>query len=310
MRYLIDAKSAVERPRTLTHDIFISAYNESARVQDVFRDVTIADKRWWAVPEYGYSADELSGLADCTRFEERSEDDLVLRGFGPLRDALAAGARLCIDVTGFMRNQILFMMKYLNDLGVPAFDALYTEPSHYARKAETVFSERVSLVRQVKGFEGAHGIDTANDVLLLGVGYDHDPMARAMLYKDNARLVQLHSLPSLSADMYHESLLRLDRVSSGSARPNDESVVFASANDPFVTATALSQAWADMNARKPVTNIYLCPQATKVQALGFGLFFLAELRAAPASIILPSVEQYSRNTSSGVGRSWIYPIVF
>jgi hypothetical protein len=135
-------------------------------------------------------------------------------------------------------------------------------------------------------------------------------MARAILQKDNARLVQLHSLPSLSADMYHESLLRLDRVSPASVRPNDEAVYFASANDPFVTAATLSQAWREMNARRPVTNLYLCPLATKVQALGFGLFFLSEMENQPASIILPSIQSYSRETSTGVGRSWLYPIHF
>lgn len=199
-------------------------------------------------------------------------------------------------------------MKYLGDTGVKSFDVLYTEPTHYFRKADTTFSERISIVRQVEGFEGVHQPDVSNDVLLLGVGYDDGPMARAILHKDNARLVQLHSLPSLSADMYHESLLRLDRVSSVSGRPSDESVYFASANDPFVTAATLSRAWQEMNARRRVTNLYLCPLATKVQALGFGLFFLSELQNSPASIILPSIESYSKETSTGIGRSWIYPI--
>ena len=199
-------------------------------------------------------------------------------------------------------------MTYLRSQGIAHFDVLYTEPTHYARKADTTFAERISIVKQVEGFEGSHQTDVSNDVLLLGVGYDHVPMARAILHKDNARLVQLHSLPSLSADMYHESLLRLGRVSSVSGRPNDESVYFASANDPFVIADTLSRAWREMNARRKVTNLYLCPLATKVQALGFGLFFLTELQNSAASIILPSVESYSRETSTGVGRSWLYPI--
>ena len=107
---------------------------------------------------------------------------------------------------------------------------------------------------------------------------------------------------------YHESLLRLDRVAPASVRPNDDAVYFASANDPFVTASTLSRAWREMNARRPVTNLYLCPLATKVQALGFGLFFLSELENSPASIILPSVELVLAGNKHGRGTKRLYPI--
>jgi hypothetical protein len=310
MRYFTDAKAAIDDLAGLPHEIFISAYNETARVNTVFSAVAAPTKLWWILPEYNYSAAEVVSLPDHVILTEHDEADLVMAGLVPIRTSLEAGSRLCVDITGFMRSHVLFLMKYLRDIGIRAFDVLYTEPLHYYRKADTTFSERISIVRQVQGFEGAHQSDVSNDVLVLGVGYDDVPMARAILHKDNARLVQLHSLPSLSADMYHESLLRLDRVSSVSVRPNDEAVYFASANDPFVTAATLSRAWREMNARRPVTNLYLCPLATKAQALGFGLFFLSELESAPASVILPVIESYSRATSTGVGRSWLYPIHF
>ena len=59
---------------------------------------------------------------------------------------------------------------------------------------------------------------------------------------------------------------------------------------------------------RSVAFTLLCSLATKVQALGFGLFYLTEMETAAASIILPSIESYSRETSTGVGRSWLYPI--
>lgn len=307
MNYLIDAKEEVGDLASLTHDLFISAYNESARVTQPYDAVGAKAKNWWILPEYRFKASELAALPGASFLEGARESDVIMAGLAGMEKRLQAGMSLCVDITGFMRNQILFLMWYLRKIGVQQFDAIYSEPDHYSRKADTVFSERISVVRQVEGFAGSHQPDWHNDVLLLGVGYDHDPMARAILYKENARLVQMHSLPSLSADMYHESLLRLDRVSSIS-RPMDQSVYFASANDPFVTATALSQAWRELNARKPVTNLYLCPLATKAQTLGFGLFFLREMRKQPASIILPTIETYSRETSKGVGRTWLYPI--
>ena len=108
--------------------------------------------------------------------------------------------------------------------------------------------------------------------------------------------------------MYHESLLRLDRVSAVTGRPNEGSVYFASASDPYVTAVSLSEAYHELNNRRSISNLYLCPLATKAQAVGFGLFYLAELQGSASSIILPEIESYSRETSSGVGKSWLYPI--
>jgi hypothetical protein len=187
---------------------------------------------------------------------------------------------------------------------------IYTEPEHYTRRAETNFSlDEVVEVRQVAGFEGTHDPDMSNDVLILGGGYDHSLMGRAILSKENARIIHLHSLPSLSADMYHESLLRLDRVSFGSARSAEDLTAYCSANDPFVTAAVLSETLEDISSRKPISNLYLAPLATKPQALGFGLFYLRELEGTASSIIFPFFGQYSRETSKGVGRTWIYPVI-
>lgn len=308
MRYLTDAKDPIQDLTSLKYDVFISAYNASDRVQHVHSKIAANRCFWWILPEYGYSEGEVSSLKNAIYLRDMREDDLVKVGLDQVLSDLKIGARLLIDITGFMRNQILYIMWYLKINSVTTFDMLYTEPEHYSRKADTTFSQKVAAVRQVAGFEGTHLLSTANDVLLLGVGYDHIPMGRVILHKENARLIQLHSLPSLSADMYHESLLRLDRVSSVTGRPNEGSVYFASASDPYVTATTLSEAYHQLNNRRTISNLYLCPLATKAQAVGFGLFYLAELQGSSSSIILPEIESYSRETSSGVGRSWLYPI--
>lgn len=308
MRYLTDAKDAILDLTSLTYDIFISAYNESERVQYVHSRIAADRCFWWILPEYGYSESEIFPLKNSVYLRDLREDDLVTNGLADVLSELKNGVRLLIDITGFMRNHILYIMWYLKSNGIKKFDMLYTEPKHYSRKADTTFSQKVADVRQVAGFEGTHSLSTTNDVLLLGVGYDHVPMGRAILHKENARLIQLHSLPSLSADMYHESLLRLDRVSSVTGRPNERSVYFASASDPYVTATTLSEAYHELNCRRTISNLYLCPLATKVQAVGFGLFYLSELQGSASSIILPEIESYSRETSSGVGKSWLYPI--
>lgn len=307
MRYLLDAKRHISDTSTYNCDFFISAYNDSDRVKTVFNQVSCNFKRWWIIPEYGFQEAELESISQYNVFTDYRESDLIMSGMQEVIDSANKNSKICIDITGFMRNHILYFLKYLQMRGIKEFDALYTEPIHYFRKADTTFSEKVSEVRQVEGYEGSHQSDTSNDVLLLGIGYDNDPMARVKLSKEQARVVQLHSLPSLSADMYHESLLRLNKATNVS-RAADDSLLFASANDPFVVAQILSKHWTDMNARRKVTNIYLCPLSTKVQALGFGIFYLTELQNERASIILPTVDAYSRKTSSGVGRTWIYPV--
>jgi hypothetical protein len=306
--YFIDAKRIVPDVSAEQWDIFVSAYNDSGRVREVFECAKAHRKIWWVVPEYAYPASELPLRREVLVFADRSEADLVRKGFHWSGIVPGFQGRICIDITGFMRPHILFMLRYLKAIGIAAVEMIYTEPDHYARKADTVFSIDKIEVRQVKGFEGLHETDTSNDIVLLGVGYDHAIMAQTLLHKENARAVQIHSLPSLSADMYQESLLRLDQVSSVPTRPAADTVFFSSANDPFVTAEALADSVRTLNLRRPITNLYLAPLATKVQALGFGLYFLNELEMTAASIIYPYSQRYSRETSTGVGRTWLYPI--
>lgn len=310
MRYLIDSKAAVADAADLQWDVFVSAYNSSDRVKSVFAAVVAETKQWWVLPEYRYDPSELEGVEDLVWLGGQSEAEIL----GDVAESIAELARngksLCVDLTGFMRSHILFLLKFLRDKNVLAFDTLYTEPDHYSKKADTTFSERFAMVRTVDGYGGQHEPGEENDVLIMGVGYDDGPMAQVISNKDNARLVQLHSLPSLSADMYHESLLRLDRVAGVSSRPVDGEIYFASANDPYVTAETLLTAVNEIASRRPITNLYLCPLATKVQALGFALFYLSDLEGTASSVILPVIESYSKETSTGVGRTWIYPINF
>ncbi len=303
---LIDAKYALRAHTEEPWDLLISAYNDSERVRHVFETVPAKRKAWWVLPEYAYSPNEVSHLTDAVLLAPGHEDQVVPLGLAAV--GFAAGQRLCVDITGMMRPQILFLMAYLKGQKCTRFDLLYTEPEHYKRRAETRFSIGEDVeVRSVAGYIGAHENDMGGDVLVLGLGYDHQLISHALQAKEAARILQLHSFPSLSADMYHESILRLDRVRSERSRIGDE-VYFSSANDPFVIASSLASAVASVRNHKPITNIYLAPLATKAQAVGFGLFYLRNLINCPASIIFPYAARYDRETSRGIGRSWIYPI--
>lgn len=309
LQYYIDAKRPLAATSPDEWDVFVSAYNDNSRVQTTFGWVKANRKVWWLLPEYGYSTAEYPNDGfEIREFESKHEADLIRRGLDGLLDDRAS--RICIDITGLMRQHILFILRLMKDKGCKQFDLLYTEPEHYARKADTTFSlGEVSMVRQVAGFEGQHSTDTSNDVLIMGGGYDHPLVGHVILSREKARLVQLHSLPSLSADMYHEALLRLDRV-GGTADTAEDQTYFSSANDPFVTAATLSEAHAKMQNKQAISNLYLCSLSTKPQAVGFALFYLNELENTASSIIFPVVSRYFRETGKGLGRTWIYPINF
>jgi hypothetical protein len=291
-------------------DIFVSAYNESGRVRIAFEKIAAHSKVWVSIPEYAYTEAELSCLSGVIRCDPSDTESAVVQrivecvGVDALRTR-----RVCIDITGFMRPQILFMIKYLVDTGVKSFWLAYSEPERYSRKEHTAFSkEEISNVRQVHGYEGVHSDDMTRDVLMVGVGYDDALISRVINDKDSARLVQMLSLPSLSADMYQESVLRLDRTGANTDLSHDNRVIFAPANDPFVIAAELSDKYKDLCRGNQVSNLYLSPLATKPQAVGFALFYLHELTSEPASIVFPFARFYERETSKGIGRTWLYHV--
>lgn len=313
--YLIDSKQRIENFDALgKFDVFISAFNHSERVRHVFANIQASKKHWWILPEYHYSDQDLNEISiDLSRIEglPENEAELVLKGVHDSGLAEPAALSVCIDITGFMRHHIFMLLKYFEASRAKSLSVIYSEPERYSRGADTSFSlEDIQDVRQVSGFEGVHVPDTGRDVLLLGVGYDHYLMGHAIRYKESARLLQLLSLPSLTADMYQESLIRVDKVDTDELNPPGRTEQFCSANDPFLVAASASRLYHRELRNSGISNFYLCPLATKPQALGFGLFYLRELTGTPSSVFFPFPRNYSKATSKGIGRTWLYPIVF
>jgi hypothetical protein len=193
-------------------------------------------------------------------------------------------------------------------------DVLYSEPSYYLKKEETQFSGGiVTEVRQVAGFEGVHVPDTSSDILVIGVGYDNELIAQAAQSKDQAKKLQIFGFPSLQADMYQENVIRAQRAAEAVGWSwRDPGNLFAPANDPFVTATVLSETINKerKRSRNGISNLYLCPLATEAQALGFTLYYLMECQNQPVSIIYPFCESYPQSTCNGISRIWKYTVEF
>lgn len=313
--YLLDSKEKIEDFDALDEvDVLISAFNHSKRVKHAFERIPATKKHWWILPEYDYSDKDLEKIGDdVSRIDglPENEAELVLQGVDASGLDNPTDLSVCIDITGFMEPHIFMLLKYFEASRAKSLSMVYSEPERYSRGADTSFSlEDIQDVRQVSGFEGVHTPDTEKDVLLLGVGYDHQLMGQAIRYKESARLLQLLSLPSLTADMYQESLVRVDKVDTEQLSPPGRTEQFCSANDPFLIAASASRLYHREQNNGGISNFYLCPLATKPQALGFGLFYLRELTSTASSVIFPFPRSYSKETSKGIGRSWLYPIVF
>lgn len=297
-------------PTGYSCDLFVSAFNLSERVRSTF-DTVVAHRKCWLIHnEYAFSEEQLPNDGELLRSAAKSESDFVLDALQQIQPHLFAGVKLCVDITGFMRPHLMFLMCVLRARAMVQVDFVYTEPSQYARKSETVFSSDVVDVRQVNGFEGVHSADNRDDILLVGAGYDHDLVGHIIANKSSARLIQLLSLPSLSADMYQESLIRLHKVADARAKLPDEQLAYSSANDPYVTYIVLDETLnrIESRSRGVAPNIYFSPLATKPQAVGFALYYLKNLVGKPASIIFPFAKTYSKETSRGVGRAWLYEL--
>jgi hypothetical protein len=296
-------------PASNSWDIFVSAFNSSERVRHVY-DLAVAGAKHWVVfPEYAYEASELPSDEVHFSHPSREESDFVLAFVRSLGSSLESKS-ICIDITGFMRPHLMFLAAMLKHLGIRKFDVIYSEPGQYKDKENTKFSDGpVKRVRPVNGFEGSLNSATTNDVLILGVGYDHELLKQVAEYKDYATIVPLFGFPSLRPDMYQESILRASKAGDIVFSRNwEHNHHFAPASDPFAAATALQEILAIQRMKSPPTNVFLSPLATKPQALGFALYFLMEDHLEPMSILFPFSERYQRETSKGIARIWMFTI--
>ncbi|WP_281227589.1 hypothetical protein [Flavobacterium aquiphilum] len=304
---------------TFKHDLFISAYNESERVNFVFDNVSSIDKHWIIFPEYDFNSLEIVGLGgtifDYSDEIDLNESEIIMDYYDRgAKNFLDEKKKVCIDITGFIRPHLVFLMRLLEKEGIENIEFIYSEPSNYVKKENTLFSEDFTEIRGIIGCLGSHDPDTSNDILIIGSGYDYKMISRIAKAKPEAKKAQILGFPSLKADMFQENVLKVyeseEDVSSGDFALDDENIILAPANDPFVTAEMISEYIKKEEKKKPITNIYLCPLSTKAQTLGIALFYVCECLPKAASILFPFSKKYSRETTEGISNILIYEVQF
>lgn len=291
------------------YSCFISAYDNSDRVKEVFLNINAQDKKWFSFLEYGLDSDNPQDAYIPENYIDES-DYMVHAWFDLLESSDLT--KPCIDITGFIGHHLMFLIKVLQEKGIKKFDALYSEPIRYALGQATEFTSGVVLeTRQVKGFQGSHDLDTTSDLLIINSGYDDILISHVGEHKSNAAKIQIFGFPSLKADFYQENVFRASKAEEDVTPHVGEKkrFVFAPSYDPFATAEVLRETVKKRKHEKGITNLYLSPLATKSQLLGFSIYYLWDLFNKPASIIMPICEQYRPDTSIGVGRIWKYEII-
>nr|VFK40441.1 MAG: hypothetical protein BECKTC1821E_GA0114239_100743 [Candidatus Kentron sp. TC] len=98
-------------------DIFIGSYNSSERVRRVFDKASAEQKHWFVVLDYGYSSDELPEQA-VYHCASKREDEAVLAFARERLPNDLRGLKIAIDITGFIKPYMMFLLFYLQEKGV------------------------------------------------------------------------------------------------------------------------------------------------------------------------------------------------
>ena len=292
-------------------DLYLSAYTLNERTQRTFNQVHARKKLWLIFPEYHFND---SDIPKDNRFINMSSDEAqyIIDMFSSLASDFTQ-LSICIDITGFIRPHLAFLVRWLYQNGVTQFDAIYSEPIKYTKREDTIFTGNdIKEIRQIRGFEGKHIRDQSKDVLIINSGYEEHLIYRSAEYKDQATKIQLFGFPPLRADMYQENIIRATKAEEAVGhRTCDPSYsLFAPANDPFITASVIQRKVNELIHRRKISNLYLCPLGTKPQLLGMVLYYICECRENSTSMIYPFCESYNYETSTGISRIWKYTIEF
>lgn len=294
-------------------DIFISAFNASDRVKDVFDKIDSHQKYWLIHPEYSFSSDELTEIQATlivkpTEFSEESQVQLLLSS---INIETIETSRICIDSTGFMRNVLALLIIALGHMGAKKLNILYSEPIQYIDNEKTHFSVSAHQVRTLYG-TAITTTTNAKDSLIMSIGFDHDLMSQVVNDYESATFYPLYAFPSLSADMFQQSAFRSSNIIPIKNNDLTTRKFFAPANDPFSTAKQIQKIVQIIYFKEQDLkhNIYLCPLSTKAQVVGHAYYWWKEgqhqRRSGMINIILPMCTSYKRETSSGLKRVWQY----
>lgn len=286
------------------YDLFISSYDGCERTLKIFDEVKASKKVWLLFPHYSIDVSSITSDHEIYSDSNLKEDEFFLKFF---ETDFQAFENICIDITGFIRPHLIYLLKFLSTLNISKVDLFYTEPNQYKNSDNTAFSGFIDEIRLV---EACSAIDinssTESDLLIISSGYDDNLIAKVCQAKRYCKKkYYILGFPSLQPDMYQESILKLHNAKESIGENMEQK--FAPACDPFITAQIIEEI---ISANPDATNIYLSPLSTKPQTIGIALYYIWNFKTKPVNIIFPFSKKYSSKNAVGVKKTWKYTFEF
>lgn len=286
-------------------DIFISAYNESDRVAEVYKSIQASQKKYLLFPEYDINNSDIK--EEFKEIKNNSELNFFFRNIDKNKN-------IVIDVTGFIRPYLIYLIKILKAKHFGELNFIYSEPVKYVDAENTDFSMGEMKVKTIEGFAnetGSGSANTDNKIMIIGAGFDLNLFNSCFnLYgitKENTKI--LIGFPSLRPDMYQQNMLKIHELEGYT----HQDFIYAPAHNPFITALTIDTAVTEFKKNKSIkeASVYLAPLSTKAQVLGFALYAIKnEDTDDEITIFFPCSDKYSNETSEGIARIWKYKINF
>ncbi len=306
--------------KCIEYDIFISAFNNEQMVKDVYSEVIAKEKYWLVLSEYKLSNENISRLKSSFYFNEPYSSSLeincIVNMFKHFAIADINKKNICIDITGFVKPYLVFLIDYLDQEGIENITLIYSEPKEYEKKANTSFSKNILDVRRIRNFNEFYTQERKNDLTIINVGYDYKLVDKVIGDKkpNNKRI--LIGFPSLQASMYQENIINLKLSRNLDEGLKENEFIYAAANNPYLTAKSISESvssYLDNINYEYVENITLIPLATKAQTLGMILFYIFEKdkydkKNININFTYPFTEEYSSSAGKGIAKINIYNI--
>ena len=300
------------------YDLFISAYTDEEIVKNTYDNIEANEKLWLIFPEYELDLEKITGEIFNPTLEDDNtkESDYINEMYHSHIDKNIS-KKICIDTTGFNKPYLIYLIILLKEKGVQKIDFIYTEPKRYVKGNKTEFSEDSISPRDIVTFDESFPSRGENDLFIVNVGYD-SRLVRRVLDGKRAKIKPLLGFPSLQPIMYQENIINLIKSKSELGINENEELLYAPANHPFITAQVVSEyveAYIDSYGLDEIKKIYLSPLATKAQTIGMTLFYIFEKekyqeKDISIHIRYPFTNKYSSSSSEGVFRINKYIIEF
>lgn len=302
-----------------SYDLLISAYTNEDIVQTTYQKINATEKIWLIFPEYTIDVSSIDGEKFITdKIDENTKEaDYILEMY-KMYIAPDTKKRICIDSTGFNKPYLIFLILLLKEKGLKTVDILYTEPQSYPDGSKTKFSEDTISPRDIVAFNEYFSGRGENDLFIVNVGYD-SRLVNRVISDVRAKIKPLLGFPSLQPIMYQGNILNLIKSKSELGIEENEELLYAPANHPFITAHVISEYVKSYvgknNIDDEVKNIYLSPLATKAQTIGMALFYIFEKEKYKSMDIslhirYPFTNKYSASSSQGYFRINQYTVEF